>query len=139
MARLRSCGGGQGPAFGQHDGFFCQVLALGMVGLINLNCNSEYRAKAPASNAEDGDERRVVVPSDGSRLQTHGRKRPQGPIVMVNLLKYREKAAYEAGPRGRRRKISRGREAYQRYGMVAMQHVIEARRRASCGAGRRNS
>lgn len=43
---------------------------------------------------------------------------PQGPIVMVNLLKYRDKAAYDADRSEAGEGIS-GREAYQRYGMVA--------------------
>ena len=39
---------------------------------------------------------------------------PDGPIVMVNLLKYRERAQY---PDGRDAHLS-GREAYQRYGQL---------------------
>jgi uncharacterized protein (DUF1330 family) len=39
---------------------------------------------------------------------------PDGPIVMVNLLRYRERAQY---PDGRDAHLS-GREAYQRYGQL---------------------
>ena len=41
---------------------------------------------------------------------------PDGPIVMVNLLKYRDKAAY---PDGRDPELS-GREAYHRYGRAVV-------------------
>ena len=44
----------------------------------------------------------------------------EGPVCMVNLLKFREKAAY---PDGRDPDIS-GREAYMRYG-VAMKKLVE--------------
>ena len=51
-------------------------------------------------------------------LQTPG---PAGPIVMVNLLKYRAQAVY---PDGRSEVVS-GREAYHRYG-VAVAKLVEA-------------
>ena len=47
---------------------------------------------------------------------------PEGAIVMVNLLKYREKAAYDAGRPEAKENLS-GREAYQRYGATAVKHV----------------
>jgi hypothetical protein len=46
--------------------------------------------------------------------------RPDGPIVALNLNRYRERAAYPAGtPDG----DVTGREAYLRYGMVALQAI----------------
>ena len=43
-----------------------------------------------------------------------------GPVVMLNLNRYRDRAAYEADPpRGRTGDVS-GREAYGRYGEVAI-------------------
>ncbi len=51
-------------------------------------------------------------------------KGPEGPMVMVNLLKYRKKAAYESGRKEAAENLS-GRDAYQRYGMVAIQHVTQ--------------
>jgi uncharacterized protein (DUF1330 family) len=47
---------------------------------------------------------------------------PNGAIVMVNLLKYRNTAAYEPDRAEAKENLS-GRDAYQRYGMVALQHV----------------
>ena len=49
---------------------------------------------------------------------------PGGPIVMVNLLKYRSKAAYAADRPEAKENLS-GREAYQRYGAVAMKVLGE--------------
>lgn len=62
-----------------------------------------------------------VVP-DEAQMRAMAESDHQGPIVMVNLLKYRERAAYEAGRPEAKENLS-GREAYQRYGMVAIQHV----------------
>ena len=53
-----------------------------------------------------------VMPSDPKRIAEMQQAGPAGPIVMVNLLKFREKAQY---PDGRDADLS-GREAYQRYG-----------------------
>ncbi len=47
--------------------------------------------------------------------------RPE-PIVMINLLRYREQAAY---PSGFAATPCSGREAYQRYGAVAVSKVAE--------------
>ena len=49
---------------------------------------------------------------------------PDGPIVMVNLLKYRSKAAYEPDRPEAKENLT-GREAYQRYGAVAVQVLAE--------------
>ncbi len=43
-----------------------------------------------------------------------------GPVVMINLLRYRTQAAY---PSGFEAEPCTGREAYQRYGSVAAQRV----------------
>lgn len=51
-------------------------------------------------------------------------KGPDGAIVMVNLLKYREKAAYAADRAEARQNLS-GLEAYRRYGAKALQCVTE--------------
>ena len=44
------------------------------------------------------------------------------PIVMINLLKYRARAEYDAERPEAQENLS-GRDAYQRYGMAALQHV----------------
>src|SRR5581483_10767053 len=62
-----------------------------------------------------------VVPTAG-QVQAMAQNGPEGPIVMVNLLKYRARAAY-APDRAEAHENLSGREAYQRYGMVALQHV----------------
>jgi len=48
---------------------------------------------------------------------------PEGPVVMINLLRYRERAAY---PEGFEAEPCSGREAYGRYGAVAMEKVAAA-------------
>ncbi len=50
---------------------------------------------------------------------------PEGAIVMVNLLKYREKADYAADRAEAKENLS-GLEAYRRYGAVALKCVGEA-------------
>jgi len=57
-----------------------------------------------------------VMPGDPKRIAAMQEAGPSGPIVMVNLLKFREKAHY---PDGRDAQLS-GREAYQRYGAAVM-------------------
>jgi uncharacterized protein (DUF1330 family) len=52
-----------------------------------------------------------VVPTDPKQIEAMRAPGPPGPIVMVNLLKFREKAQY---PDGRDAHLS-GREAYMRY------------------------
>jgi uncharacterized protein (DUF1330 family) len=64
-----------------------------------------------------------IVPTP-KQIQTMAEKGPEGPLVMVNLLKYRKTAAYEAGRAEAKENLS-GRDAYQRYGMVALQHVMK--------------
>jgi len=65
----------------------------------------------------------TVVPSP-QQIQMMAENGPTGPMVMVNLLKYRKKAAYESGHAEAKVNLS-GRDAYQRYGIVAMQHVMK--------------
>jgi uncharacterized protein (DUF1330 family) len=50
---------------------------------------------------------------------------PEGAIVMVNLLKYREKADYGADRAEAKQNLS-GLEAYRRYGATALKCVTEA-------------
>ena len=58
---------------------------------------------------------------DPEQIAEWGRPGPAGPIVMVNLLKFREHAAY---PDGRDAHLS-GREAYERYGAEFMKGLLE--------------
>jgi len=53
-----------------------------------------------------------VMPNDPERIAAMQEPGPDGPIVMVNLLKFRERARY---PDGRDPELS-GRDAYMRYG-----------------------
>lgn len=64
-----------------------------------------------------------VVPTP-RQIQMMAEQGPEGPIVMVNLLKYRKQAAYESDRAEAKQNLT-GREAYQRYGMVAMQQVMK--------------
>jgi uncharacterized protein (DUF1330 family) len=64
-----------------------------------------------------------VVPTQ-KQIETMMTDGPKGPMVMVNLLKYRTKAAYAANAKEAKENLS-GRDAYQRYGMVAIQHVTQ--------------
>jgi uncharacterized protein (DUF1330 family) len=48
-----------------------------------------------------------------------------GPVQMLNLLKYRERAAYDADYAGDPSPDCTGAEAYQRYGEVAITHVAK--------------
>jgi uncharacterized protein (DUF1330 family) len=83
--------------------------------VLNLNGNSEY--DGPEENAM------AIVPTP-KQIQTMIQTGPQGPMVMVNLLKYRKTAAYGPGHAETKENLS-GRDAYQRYGMVALQHVTK--------------
>ena len=48
-----------------------------------------------------------------------------GPLVMLNLNTYRERARYEADPPGGESPDVPGREAYERYGRVALPVLAE--------------
>ncbi|MEM7493938.1 MAG: DUF1330 domain-containing protein [Pseudomonadota bacterium] len=54
-----------------------------------------------------------IVPTDPEQIQKMAEPGPEGPIFMVNLLKFKSKADYEDG----RETDLTGREAYQLYGM----------------------
>jgi uncharacterized protein (DUF1330 family) len=58
------------------------------------------------------------------QIQMLAEEGPEGPIVMVNLLKFRTCAQYEPTWPEARENIS-GAEAYQRYGAVAQKCVAE--------------
>lgn len=53
-----------------------------------------------------------VYPSDPAQIEALREKGPDGPIFMVNLLKFKERAEYEDG----RATTLSGRDAYQIYG-----------------------
>lgn len=53
-----------------------------------------------------------VIPSDPARLREMAADGPEGPIFMVNLLKFKDKAEYADG----RETDLTGRQAYQLYG-----------------------
>ncbi|HUO92402.1 MAG TPA: hypothetical protein VMU22_05735 [Rhizomicrobium sp.] len=59
------------------------------------------------------------------QLHTMVENGPEGAIVMVNLLKYRQKADYAADCPEAGENLS-GLEAYRRYGIVALNCVSEA-------------
>ena len=54
-----------------------------------------------------------VVPSDPKQMQGMMEPGPKGPIFMINLLKFKDKAEYADG----RKTDLTGRQAYQLYGM----------------------
>jgi uncharacterized protein (DUF1330 family) len=90
--------------------------------MINLNLNSDYSGASPNVNAP-WEKAMSLIPTP-DQIQALAEQGPEGPLVMVNLLKYRKNAAYEPGRPEAKENLS-GREAYQRYGMVAMQHVMK--------------
>jgi len=57
-----------------------------------------------------------LYPASGKQLEAMLQPGPPGPIVMVNLLKFKEKAIYEDG----RPCALSGREAYAIYGQAVM-------------------
>lgn len=58
-----------------------------------------------------------VYPADPAQMEALREKGPDGPVFMVNLLKFKEKAEYEDG----RATTLSGREAYQIYGRAVTQ------------------
>jgi uncharacterized protein (DUF1330 family) len=66
----------------------------------------------------------MSVMPDADQVQALAEKGPEVPIVMVNLLEFRERAEYEPSQPEVREGIS-GVEAYQRYGAVAQKCVAE--------------
>jgi uncharacterized protein (DUF1330 family) len=67
----------------------------------------------------------MTVNPTPEQIQEMMQKGPEGPIVMVNLLKYRDKANYKPD-RAEAKENLTGREAYQRYGAIALKCVGEA-------------
>ncbi len=66
----------------------------------------------------------AVMP-EPEQIQALAERGPEGPIVMVNLLKYRARAAYAADRPDAKQNLS-GQEAYRRYGAVALKTLTEA-------------
>ena len=62
-----------------------------------------------------------VYPSEPEQMEKMLEPGPEGPIVMVNLLKFKEKAEYEDG---RESELS-GREAYAVYGQGVAELIRE--------------
>jgi len=74
-----------------------------------------------------------TVPNE-AQMKAFMERGPTGPFVMVNLLKYRERSQY---PEGSGHAPCPGREAYGRYGAVALEHVGKAGGRIVWGGARR--
>ena len=62
-----------------------------------------------------------VMPTSGERVEEMMQPGPDGPIFMVNLLKFKERAEYEDG---RATDLS-GRDAYQIYGRAVSKLIRE--------------
>ena len=71
-----------------------------------------------------------VMPGDPERIQAMQEPGPGGPILMVNLLKFKDRAEY---PDGRDAELS-GREAYMRYGEAVSKLLGKYGGRAIFGA-----
>jgi uncharacterized protein (DUF1330 family) len=67
---------------------------------------------------------------DGAQIAAFGEKGPEGPIYMVNMLKFKDKAEYEDG----RETDLTGLEAYALYGQ-SVQLLLEKRGGGSVFAG----
>jgi uncharacterized protein (DUF1330 family) len=65
----------------------------------------------------------AVLPTS-AQMEKMASTGPDGPVVMVNLLKYRDRAAYEPHRAEAKEELS-GREAYLRYGATASRCVAE--------------
>ncbi|MDH3295235.1 MAG: DUF1330 domain-containing protein [Acidimicrobiia bacterium] len=62
-----------------------------------------------------------VMPADPERIRQMMEPGPDGPIFMVNLLKFKERAEYEDG----RETDLTGRQAYQLYGRAVSKLITE--------------
>ncbi|MGF1454496.1 MAG: DUF1330 domain-containing protein [Alphaproteobacteria bacterium] len=62
-----------------------------------------------------------VMPSDPARIEKMMEPGPEGPVFMVNLLKFKDRAQYEDG----RDTDLTGREAYQLYGTEVVKLVTK--------------
>src|SRR5512145_1401111 len=70
---------------------------------------------APSGGGNEGKVMQVfndVYPSNAEQIEALREKGPDGPVFMVNLLKFKDRAEYEDG----RATTLSGREAYQIYG-----------------------
>jgi uncharacterized protein (DUF1330 family) len=90
--------------------------------VLNPNDNSEYDDGRGWRQSRE--EKTMTVVPTSKQIQTMMTDGPTGPMVMVNLLKYRAEAEYSADRKEAKEGLS-GREAYQRYGMVALQQVMK--------------
>jgi uncharacterized protein (DUF1330 family) len=68
--------------------------------------------------------KRLLVPN-GEQIKALVERGPKGPLVMVNLLKFRARAAYTGDRKEAQENLS-GRDAYMRYGVVAQKCVADA-------------
>ena len=62
-----------------------------------------------------------LYPSSPEQMASMLEPGPEGPIIMVNLLKFRDRAVYKDG---RETDLS-GREAYEIYGQAVSQYITE--------------
>lgn len=62
-----------------------------------------------------------VLPTSAERMKEMMQPGPEGPIYMVNLLKFKDRAQYEDN----RQSELTGREAYQLYGQAVLQLIGE--------------
>jgi uncharacterized protein (DUF1330 family) len=62
-----------------------------------------------------------VMPTTKERVEEMMEPGPEGPICMVNLLKFKQRAEYEDG----RLSELTGREAYQMYGRAVSKLIVE--------------
>lgn len=62
----------------------------------------------------------MAIEPTREQLDALGSRDPDGPVVMLNLLRFRERAAEPAEGMS-------GREAYQRYGAEALPHLADAK------------
>jgi uncharacterized protein (DUF1330 family) len=67
------------------------------------------------------------IEPDGARLRAFAAAQDSGPLTMINLLRYRERAAY---PEGFDAPPCSGREAYGRYGEAVREHLAAVGGRA---------
>ena len=63
------------------------------------------------------------TPEQLARLAAIARSGSDPPLVMLNLNRYRERARYESEPPGGEDAAVSGREAYARYGLVALEVI----------------
>jgi len=62
-----------------------------------------------------------VMPTSRERIEEMMQPGPEGPIYMINLLKFKERAEYEDG----RQTDLTGRQAYQLYGRAVSKLITE--------------